>query len=125
MNIGIKLEITNWQDSPEYWLRLNPSTEHVGIFNNPRKQQLPIMTLVTGALCSDGIVIVADRKITRIPKDDFQMKIFGDFKGFLIGYTGGTWIFDVFRKFSIGDSIVEKKMRYTKKNLICKLAKNL
>jgi len=63
------------------------------------------LTVIIGAKCSDGIVMIADRKITDMTGNTLQYdnKIFGDMEHILIGYGGGIGTFDIFRKYIVGD----------------------
>jgi 20S proteasome alpha/beta subunit len=85
-----------------------------------------IWTVVIGAKCADGIVLIADRKYTdvRMGTEDFRKKIFGDAAHFLIEFTGKLSAFDVFRKYILGDIMIKKD--YTFFNVIgrsCNLVK--
>lgn len=62
-----------------------------------------------GAKCSDGIVLVADRKMTA-EDGSFRYcdKIFGDLLHIPMGYTGWERTFDVFRKYIVGDLIINR-----------------
>jgi 20S proteasome alpha/beta subunit len=81
----------------------------------------PILTAVIGARCLDGIVLIADRKITRRVNNEklestFKKKIAGDLSHFLISYTGPKLTFDIFRKFMVGDLAIDlatNKMRFS------------
>jgi 20S proteasome alpha/beta subunit len=86
----------------------------------------PILTVVIGAKCADGIVLIADRKYTNVELgiEDFRNKIFGDAAHFLIQFTGKLNAFDVFRKYILGDIVIKKD--YTFSNVItrsCDLVK--
>jgi 20S proteasome alpha/beta subunit len=63
----------------------------------------PLLTMITGAKCTDGIVLVADRKFTDYSSGSpqFCQKIFGDIEHILIGYTGWERTFDIFRKYMV------------------------
>ena len=52
----------------------------------------PILTVIIGAKCSDGIVMIADRKVTDMPEIHYIIgnKIFADLEHILIGYGGGS-----------------------------------
>jgi 20S proteasome alpha/beta subunit len=52
--------------------------------------KLPNMTYVLGSRCSDGVVIVADRKHTIEQKGDsvYDNKIFGEFSGIITSFSG-------------------------------------
>lgn len=72
----------------------------------------PLLTAVIGAKCSDGIVLVADQKITRRVNDEklesiIDKKIAGDLAHFIISYTGPKLTFDIFRKFMVGDLMID------------------
>jgi 20S proteasome alpha/beta subunit len=80
----------------------------------------PILTAVIGAKCSDGIVLVADKKISRGNNEKLEStlkkKIAGDLAHFLISYTGPRLTFNIFRKFMIGDLILDlatNKVRFS------------
>ena len=91
----------------------------------------PILTAVIGTRCSHGIVLIADSKITRINSEKFEStvkkKIGGDLAHFLISYIGPPLTFNVFRKFMVGDMVLNlaaKKIRFNS-NIAesCKLCK--
>lgn len=65
----------------------------------------PILTVVIGAKCSDGIALIADKKLTDLSGGDpqFRDKIRGDLGHILMGYTGLEGMFDIFRKSVVGD----------------------
>jgi 20S proteasome alpha/beta subunit len=65
----------------------------------------PTLTVIIGAKCSDGVVIVADTKYTdmRGGQTMHGRKIFGDLAHFLVAYSGTEYAFDVFRKYIVGD----------------------
>ncbi len=82
------------------------------------------MTAILGAKCSDGIVVVADRKITR-GKDAplWDEKVFGDFAHIIDAYAGRRLTFDTFRKYVVGDSIVGQKSDYSdRQNFVQRLS---
>jgi len=58
------------------------------------------LTVVIGAKCSDGIAMIADKKLTDLSGGDpqFRNKIRGDLGHILMGYTGSEGMFDIFRK---------------------------
>ena len=59
------------------------------------------MTVIIGAKCSDGIILIADKRLTRKNgKVIYNEKIFGDLAHFLIGYSGDTEMFDIFRRYT-------------------------
>lgn len=65
----------------------------------------PVLTVVIGAKCSDGIVLIADTKFTDMTggNTDHGRKIFGDIEHFLVTYSGTEYAFDIFRKYIVGD----------------------
>lgn len=79
----------------------------------------PILTVIIGAKCSDGIVLVADTKFTDITggQTKHARKIFGDLAHFLVAYSGTENAFDIFRKYIVGDVIIpdDNNEPYTKK----------
>jgi hypothetical protein len=64
----------------------------------------PVLTVVIGAVCSDGIAMIADKKLTDLLGGDpqFRDKILGDLGHILMGYTGLECMFDIFRKSVVG-----------------------
>lgn len=87
----------------------------------------PILTVVAGAKCSDGIALITDTKLTNIfgGKPRYGRKLFGDLKHMLMGYTGSEEVFDIFRKYVVGDVIINRGTSncYTPDNSIEKIAK--
>ena len=88
--------------------------------------EAPVLTVVIGAKCADGIVLIADRKYSSLIDREpiFDRKIFGDAAHFLIQFTGKLDAFDVFRKYILGDIVISKD--YTFLNVIdrsCNLVK--
>jgi 20S proteasome alpha/beta subunit len=64
----------------------------------------PLLTVIMGAKCIDGIILVADKKMTHEDGGfEYHDKIFGDLLHILMGYTGWERTFDVFRKYIVGD----------------------
>jgi hypothetical protein len=89
----------------------------MGLYQSLREP--PTLTAVIGARCFDGIVLVADRKITHVNNEKLEStlgkKIAGDLKHFLVSYTGPQLTFNIFRKFMVGDLIIDlatRKMRF-------------
>jgi 20S proteasome alpha/beta subunit len=86
----------------------------------------PILTVVVGAICSDGIALITDTKLTNIfgGKPRYGRKLFGDLKHMLMGYTGSEEVFDIFRKYVVGDVIINRGTSncYTPDNSIEKIA---
>jgi|GEM_PF-932472 20S proteasome alpha/beta subunit len=86
------------------------------------------LTVVIGAKCSDGITLIADRKLTRRNGEVcFNDKIFGDIEHILIGYTGDADLFDIFRRYTVGDIMIERDnlKRYLLDNLLLKVSKSI
>ena len=87
-----------------------------------------VLTVIIGAKCLDGIVLIADRKLTRRNGEFcFRDKIVGDIEHFLIGYTGDADFFDIFRRYTVGDVMIERdtEKRYTLENLLSKVSKSI
>jgi 20S proteasome alpha/beta subunit len=83
--------------------------------------------VIIGAKCSDGIVLVADRKLTNIFDESvrYDNKLFGDLSHITMGYTGTEKIFDIFRKYVVGEVIINRDnemKRYTFNYLISKIS---
>jgi 20S proteasome alpha/beta subunit len=86
------------------------------------------LTVVIGAKCKDGIVLIADRKLTmRNGEIEYKEKIFGDLEHVLIGYTGDAKMFDIFRKYTVGDVMIERHTteRYILDNLLSKVSNSI
>lgn len=82
------------------------------------------MTVIIGAKCSDGIVLIADRKLTmKNGEPQYREKIFGDLH-VLIGYCGDVQMFDIFRRYTVGDIMIERDThkRYNLENLLSKIS---
>jgi 20S proteasome alpha/beta subunit len=87
-----------------------------------------LLTVVIGAKCSDGIVLIADRKLTkRNGEFCFRDKIIGDIEHCLIGYTGDVDLFDIFRKYTVGDVVIERdtQRRYQLDNILSKISRSI
>jgi 20S proteasome alpha/beta subunit len=81
----------------------------------------PILTVIMGAKCVDGIVLVTDKKMTAEDGTfTYCDKIFGDLSHIIMGYTGWERTFDIFRKYIVGDLVINRdsKDRYTFSNYI-------
>jgi 20S proteasome alpha/beta subunit len=80
------------------------------------------LTIIIGAKCYDGIVLIADRKVTDFSgrTKRYTNKIFAGMEHILIGYGGGEEEFDIFKKYIIGDITLLRhdENRYTFDNLI-------
>jgi 20S proteasome alpha/beta subunit len=62
--------------------------------------KLPNMTFILGARCSDGVVLVADRKITNLDEGltfEYGDKLFAELSHIVFGSSGSTGIFELFR----------------------------
>ena len=57
----------------------------------------------------------------------FNDKIIGDILHYLIGYTGDAEIFDIFRRYTVGDIMIERdtKRRYNLENLLSKVSRSI
>lgn len=62
------------------------------------------MTYILGVNCSDGVVIIADRRITIDGGIDYTYgdKLFGDLGGIIIGFSGSKNTFELFRTDIVG-----------------------
>ena len=84
--------------------------------------EAPPLTVVIGAKCSDGVVLIADKKLTDIfggKPPEYKHKLSGDLGHFLIGYTGLEDVFHIFRKSIIGDWLLTLNTEpYTFNNFI-------
>ena len=62
--------------------------------------KLPNMTFILGARCIDGVVLVADRKISNFDEGltfDYRDKLFAELSHIVFGSSGSTGIFELFR----------------------------
>lgn len=60
----------------------------------------PRMTFILGARCKDGVVLIADKKVTTIDGGldfDFRNKLFGNLGHIIFGSSGSTDMFELFR----------------------------
>jgi 20S proteasome alpha/beta subunit len=59
------------------------------------------MTFIVGAKCADGVVLVANRKITLLTKDglnfDYRRKLFAELRHVVFGSSGSTGNYELFR----------------------------
>jgi 20S proteasome alpha/beta subunit len=88
----------------------------------------PILTVVIGAKCSDGIAMIADKKLTDLSGGDpqFRNKIYGDLGHILMGYTGLEGMFDIFRKYVVGEvQLVFSSNPYTFDNIMSRCSNPL
>lgn len=91
---------------------------HNEIINKP-----PAMTFIFGSRCHDGVVLVADRKITTINefqsiRFEIKQKLFGIIRQVIFGSSGSTHTYELFR-----DYVVEeiRKSNVTYANVIMRL----
>jgi 20S proteasome alpha/beta subunit len=70
----------------------------------------PILTAIIGAMCKDGIALIADTKLThgidRRHKHKIDEKISYDLEHFLIGYAGTRQTFKIFRQYIVGNLVL-------------------
>ena len=61
------------------------------------------MTFILGSRCKDGVVLVADRKITIDGGGDYDEcdKLFGDIRHIVYGSSGVTTMFELFRGYTM------------------------
>lgn len=62
--------------------------------------KLPNMTFILGARCMNGVVLVADRKITKFDDGltfDYGDKLFAELRHIVFGSSGSTGVFELFR----------------------------
>lgn len=81
----------------------------MGLYQSLREP--PILTAVIGAECKDGIVLVADTKLVRgvdkEPEIKLDEKIKADLEHFMVGYAGTEKTFEIFRKYMVGELMLE------------------
>jgi 20S proteasome alpha/beta subunit len=90
----------------------------------PQIRQTPV-TFILGCRCKNGVVLVADKKITSINevnsiKFEFKQKIFGVIRHVVFGGSGSTDTFELFRDYIIDQ--VKSSKDITFDNVIIKLA---
>ncbi|MFZ0514694.1 MAG: hypothetical protein WAM14_24030 [Candidatus Nitrosopolaris sp.] len=70
----------------------------------------PLLTVIIGVKCSDGMVLIADRKVSTVSgrKLPLAQKIRGDLTHVLIGYAGRVSMFDILRKYIVGDVVIRR-----------------
>lgn len=70
----------------------------------------PILTAVIGAMCKDGVALIADTKLTygidRRHRHKIDEKISYDLEHFLIGYAGTRQTFKIFRQYIVGNLVL-------------------
>lgn len=93
------------------------------ILNNEITSKPPAMTFIFGSRCHDGVVLVADRKITTINEFqsihfEYKEKLFGIIRQVIFGSSGSTHTYELFR-----DYVVEeiRKSNVTYDNTIMRL----
>lgn len=87
------------------------------------------MTLALGAVCSEGVVIVEDKALTRM--DNFELlkydeKLRGVIRNVIFGYEGNETMHDIFVKYVVGDLVMlrdDQKDMYTRTNILLKFCK--
>lgn len=68
------------------------------------------VTVIIAASCNDGVVIIGDRKVTFQTSDPkYEDKLRGDLAHVIIGYAGSQGVFDIFRRYVIGDAILSEQ----------------
>jgi 20S proteasome alpha/beta subunit len=91
------------------------------------------MTLILGARCSDGVVIMTDMKITSLVTGTpqflrYESKISGVFTNIIFGYAGDVETYEIYLNYGVGD-VVRKRDDpndvYTNDNFIHKLHENM
>jgi 20S proteasome alpha/beta subunit len=80
------------------------------------------LTLILGARCIDGVVIVGDSKITDVMGTllRYEPKYAGALRNVLFGYSGVVHMFKVFERYVVGDVaiLLDSKDKYTPENLL-------
>lgn len=84
------------------------------------------MTLDLGARCIDGVVIIADRKITDLITRQlvkYDEKVYGVLRNVIFAYEGSEDMFNVFLRYLVGDVVMlrDDREKYTSANLLEKL----
>ena len=84
------------------------------------------LTLILGARCIDGVVIVGDSKITDVMGTllRYEPKYAGALCNVLFGYSGVVHMFKVFERYVVGDVVIlrDSKDKYTPENLLEKIS---
>ena len=111
-----------------YYRRNRPIPCKAKPFMPLESKQTPL-TYILGSVCSDGIVLVADKKVTRGNgiSFDFEEKIHGEFHGVLFGAAGSTGIYELLR-YRINELVEENRNGsnpITKDNIISKLLSSI
>ncbi|MGC2425582.1 MAG: hypothetical protein WA421_00990, partial [Nitrososphaeraceae archaeon] len=92
---------------------------------NELNSKAPRMTFILGSRCKDGVVIIADRKITSINEIksitfEYKQKIFGILGHVIFASSGSTDTFELFRDHIIDQ--VNSRTDITFDNVVVKLA---
>ena len=78
-------------------------------------------------MCSDGIAMIADTKLTDMygGRPKYRRKLFGDLAHSIVCYTGSEEVFDFFRKYIVGDVVINRDTSecYTPENSITKISR--
>jgi 20S proteasome alpha/beta subunit len=84
------------------------------------------LTLILGARCTDGVVIVGDTKITSTMGTvlRYEPKLAGVLRNVIFGYAGSVIMYKVFERYIIGDLMIlrDSSDKYTDDNLVNKIA---
>lgn len=84
------------------------------------------MTLILGARCIDGVVMIGDSKITDVMGTllPYRAKYAGALRNVIIGYSGVVHMFKVFERYLVGDAVIirDSDDKYTSENLLEKVS---
>jgi 20S proteasome alpha/beta subunit len=87
------------------------------------------LTLILGARCIDGVVLVGDSKITDVMGTllRYESKYVGVLRNVIFGYAGGVHMFNVFERYVVGDVVMlrDSEERYTTENLLKKISDSM
>jgi hypothetical protein len=67
------------------------------------------MTLILGGRCTDGVVMIGDKKIVDLATRHllgYNMKLFGALLNVIFGYVGTEDIFHIFLRYVVGDLVI-------------------
>jgi 20S proteasome alpha/beta subunit len=82
------------------------------------------LTLIVGAICTDGVVIVGDTKLTDTMGTllRYEPKLAGVLRNVIFGYAGAVVLYKVFERYLAGDVIIlrDSPEKYTSHNLLKK-----
>jgi 20S proteasome alpha/beta subunit len=84
------------------------------------------MTLALAAVCTDGVVILEDKALTRM--DTFELlghdeKLRGVIRNVIFGYAGSENMYDIFIKYVVGELVMlrdDQEQQYTPVNMLSK-----